>query len=158
MGAGHRKQRDILTCPISQLAAQIIALHALSPAQARNAYSGLILIPGFDQLRFSALLSKCKKLWSESNVRYGAFWDGQDVLQKVLQDPLDWHSVAAVRGRLIICLRLLQLTRSIDLAQCLRTTYQVGTAHYLLLKRKGSPRPQWEEVVDGGLPAAVNPW
>ena len=59
-GLATENKVDILTCPISQLAAQIIALHALSPAQARNAYSGLILIPGFDQLRFSPLFSSAR--------------------------------------------------------------------------------------------------
>lgn len=83
-GIAAENKVDILTCPMSQLAAQIIALHAVAPAQARNAYSGLILIPGFDQLRFSPLLSNCKKMWSESNVRYGAFWDGHAVCCKSL--------------------------------------------------------------------------
>ena len=72
-GLAVERQINLLTTPLPQLAALILNLHQVSPSQARNAYSELILIPGLDQLRFSPLLTKCKKLWSDSSAKYGIF-------------------------------------------------------------------------------------
>ena len=51
---------DLKTASWHQIAAEIIYLNSLSPAQARNAYSALLLIPGFDQIRFPPCLIRAK--------------------------------------------------------------------------------------------------
>ena len=65
---------DPLTVSFAQIAAALIQLHAFSPAQARNAYSGVLLIPGFSHFRFETFLIAFKKLWHSINQRYDTFW------------------------------------------------------------------------------------
>ena len=58
---------------LPQIAAQLAALHELSPADARNAYSALLLLPQFEQLRFSPLLTSLKRQWNHAQHRYSTF-------------------------------------------------------------------------------------
>ena len=58
---------------LSQVASAIITLHQISPSQAKNAYSGMLLVPGFSALRFEPLLTPFKKLWNSSTQKYGNF-------------------------------------------------------------------------------------
>ena len=139
------------------LAAQVLALNEISKSHAKNAYAGLVLLPGLDQLRFSPLLRKTKQEWNASNKRYGTFWDAQEVLAKMANDPLDPSSVSQVRSRLILVLRILQLTRSIDLERASRSISWSNGQAFMLLRRKGHLRPAWEGIVDGGLPLSINP-
>ena len=142
---------------IVALAAQVIALNEISSSHAKNAYAGMVLLPGLDQLRFCPLLKKLKQEWNSSTTRYGTFWDARDVLAKMASQPLDLTSVSQVRGRLILVLRLLQLTRSIDLERASRSISRTGGQTFLLLRRKGHLKPSWEALVDGGLPFGINP-
>ena len=48
---------------LGQVASAIIKLHHLSPGQAKNAYRGRLLLPGFSALRFQPLLNPSKKFW-----------------------------------------------------------------------------------------------
>ena len=48
---------DPLECSLHQVVAGLISLHKVSPSQARNAYSAMLLVPGFSQLRFAPLLA-----------------------------------------------------------------------------------------------------
>ena len=58
---------------LSQVASAIITIHHLSPSQAKNAYSGMLLVPGFSALRFEPLLTPFKKLWSSSTKSMALF-------------------------------------------------------------------------------------
>ena len=53
---------NIQNCSIERVAAKVIKLFQVSKNQARNAYSALLLVPGFDQLRFCTLLNSYKKI------------------------------------------------------------------------------------------------
>ena len=59
---------------LSQVASAIITLHHLTPSQAKNAYSGMLLVPGFSALRSEPLLAPFKKLCNSSTQKYGTFW------------------------------------------------------------------------------------
>ncbi len=98
-----------------------------------------------------------KQEWNASTTRYGTFWDASSVLAKMARQPLDLTSVSQVRGRLILALRLLQLTRSIDLERASRSISMAGGQAFMLLRRKGHLRPSWEGLIDGGLPLGINP-
>ena len=132
---------------IYQLASQIVYLNKFSPSQARNAYSAMLLIPGWDQLRFCPLLHQCKRNWNYSQAKYSTFWDAEDVLQKVALAPLNWKSIEEVRNRLIIVCRLLNLYRSVDLARTWRCQSSVGKQFYVLTQRKNQKKPQWEALI-----------
>ena len=71
------------TMSIYQMASQILYLHKFSPSQARNAYSAMLLIPGWDQLKFCPLLNQCKRAWNYSQPKYSTFWDAEMVLKKI---------------------------------------------------------------------------
>ena len=43
----------------------------------------LLLIPGFDQLRFNPLLCRCKKRWNASEAKYSPFWSAGTFSAKV---------------------------------------------------------------------------
>jgi hypothetical protein len=135
------------TRTLQQMAGNILFLNKYSPAQARNAYSALLLLPGWEQLRFCNLLGACKRTWNSSQSKYTTFWDAEQLLQKLVQEPLDWNSIPQVRDRLIIVSRLLNLSRSIDLARTWRCQSQVGDVLYVLSQRKNQKRPQWEAFV-----------
>jgi len=130
-----------------QLASQILYINTFSPAQARNAYSAMILIPCWDQLRFCPLLLQCKRTWNYSQAKYSTFWDADILLKTLLAQYLDWKSVEQVRNRLIIVCRILNLFRSIALARTLLCKTKVGDTTYVLTKRKKS-----EKASVGGTP------
>ena len=52
-----------------------------------------------------------------------------------------------VRDRIIVVCRLLNLSRSIDLARTWRCQSQVGDQVYVLTQRKGQKKHQWECLV-----------
>ena len=128
---------------LEQMAGNIVFLNQFSPAQARNAYSALLLLPGWGQLRFSPLLVSCRKIWQKSQAKYSTFWDATSVLEKLADMSLDWDSVQEVRDRLIIIFRLLNLSRSIHLARTWRCLSQVGDQAFVRTQRKNQKRPQW---------------
>ena len=99
-----------------EVAQVLLLLNVQSQAQARNDYLACLLIPGLEQLRFNALLRKCRQQWNTSKEKYAAFWDAESVLTKLKQECVDFNSIEQVRDRLIICWRLFPLHRSIDLA------------------------------------------
>ena len=93
---------------LGQVAFAIITLHHLYPSQAKNAYSGMLLVPGFSALRFEPLLAPFKKLWNSSTQKYGTFWEPAELIQQLATTPLSGNPLD-LRERLLICLRLLCL-------------------------------------------------
>ena len=132
---------------IQTIASQIQKMSLLSPSEARHAYSGILLVPGMESLRFSPLLKQCKREWSASIAKYSDFWDAKRVLDCLQAQPLNWHSVQSVRDRLIIVMRLLHLCRSVDLAQTYRSISFQEKTPYILMKRKGQQLAQWERLI-----------
>ena len=136
-----------LNCPMEEVAIFITRMASLSLHEARNAYSACIFIPELDSLRFSKTLQPIKRLWNFSPPKYQDFWDGKDVLQKLATTPINWSSIVQVRDRLIITMRLLHLTRSIDLQRTYRTLSFYDEKLWILIQRKGAHRPSWEEMM-----------
>ena len=154
MHEGINPEREDLT----QVAAQIIALHQISPSQSRNAYSAMLLIPKFSQLRFVPILLPYKKLWNTSEARFATFWNANDVLKQLLHTPLNSNSVKDVRERLILVWRLFALARSVDLARILRSFTLVRNSPYVLIQRKGWKTCKWEQVITLPETPEISPW
>ena len=148
---------------LDQVADSIIQLFAFSPAQARNAYSAVLLIPGFGGVRFHPLLNAYKKLWNRNLEKYGSFWDPLPILLRLARTdyaslgvivPPVWlglrpppSPISALRTHLIICCRLLCLYRSSDLANIKRVVSVMGGVPYIKIRRKGQRVFKWERVV-----------
>ena len=121
----------------NQVVSGIIELHKASPAQARNAYSAVLLLPNLGGVRFHPLLRKFKQLWNSNMERYASFWDcrpliarlakaaGADSTPQAQQDHLHRMQLADLRSQLILVSRLLCLFRSVDLANVQRC-YSLG--------------------------------
>ena len=124
---------DLLSASLDVIASELLLLRQNYVPQARHAYSALLLLPGFDQLRFSPLLKIVRREWNQSDTKYSSFWDAATFLQTIAQQPLDWVSIKEVRGRFIICWHLLGLHRSIDLARLQRCVSFVGKTPFVLL-------------------------
>ena len=135
---------------VEKIADAIIQLFKLSPAQARNAYSGVLLLPGVGaNLRFHPLLKPYKRLWNVSTERYGAFWDPTPLLMHLAETNFVTlqEDLPKLRLHLILVCRLLCLYRSADLANLKRTASVLGGVPYIKIKRKGQKFPKWERVV-----------
>ena len=125
--------------------------------QARSAYAALLLIPGFQQLRFCKILQPLKRLWNTSQPKYVTFWSASRVIHLLANTPLRWGCPLEVRNRLILAWRIFHLHRSIDLARTFRTVSTMGPHGYILCQRKGWSHPRWEEVIR--LPLKfLSPW
>ena len=122
------------------------------------AYSALLLIPGYEGLRFLPFLKKCKQEWNSSSPKYTQFWSAEKVLERLTHMPLNWCSVREVRDRFIICARLLQLTRSIDLHRCWRVLAKGSEdTWFLKIRRKGHHQAAWEQLLHVPSYPALSP-
>ena len=131
-----------------QVADAIIQIFTASPAQARNAYSAVLLIPGYGNLRFHPLLRPYKKSWNTNLEKYGAFWDPTEVLLALQQTPLCSLTEQDLRTHFIISSRLLCLYRSSDLANLKRSVSVLnGKTPFIKIRRKGQKMPKWERIV-----------
>ena len=146
------------TASLWEIAAEIVKLNVVNKNEARNAYSALLCIPGMDQLRFSPLLRQVKKMWNQNVPKYPTFWSAADLLPQIARQPLNLSDVGQVRSRLILCWRLVQLARSIDLARLYRKISFISGKPFVWIHRKGWPGPRWEEVVCLPTLPMVCPW
>ena len=123
---------------VQEVAEGLLKLNSFSPAEARNAYSGCLLVPGLGGLRFSPLLAQIKRQWSQNISKYACFWEVSPILRALAADntPLCDLPTATLRLRLIMALRLLCLFRGIDLARLWRSHCEVGGVHYVLVRRR----------------------
>ena len=149
---------DPLSASTFQVASWLLQFNAMSPSAARNAYSALLLIPDMSNLRFCTLLNKCKRQWNQSSPRYPAFWDANDVLQKLESQPFDWKNMVQLRERLILSWRILMLYRSVDLARLYRVCTRVHSMPYVWVQRKGWHCPRWEAVLQLPDRPHICPW
>ena len=168
------KNPSPVSSSLSEVASSIVGLHGFSSSLARNAYSAMLLVPGFQQLRFAPLLGPFRKMWNQGAERYAAFWDPTEMVKDLAGSPLKGSDpavcgvhglthcvctcsdIAALRARLIIVCRLLGLLRSIDLSRVLRAVSFVGDAPFILLQRTGWKTHKWEQIVS--IPGAPRIW
>ena len=134
---------------LEQVADAIIQIFQVSPSQARNAYSGVLLIPGFSQLRFVSLLSPYKRLWNLNVEKYGTFYDPWPILLQLAKIKFSdlISSLPALRRQFILCSRFLCLYRSSDLANMKRCVSVVTERPFIKLRRKGQKFPKWERIL-----------
>ena len=85
-------------------------MHSFSPSNALNAYCALLLIPGFDQIKFHPLIAPYRKVWNKSEPKYAAFWDPMPVFMAFLNTSYDHNVVAQLRLKLILLWRFLGLS------------------------------------------------
>ena len=144
----HSQKINLLEAPMEEVALQLQKMGNIDKIKAKYAYSAVVLLPGYDFLKFSPLLKNCKRDWFSSQPKYATFWDAQPVLKKLIRQKINWKNESQVRDRLILVLRLLQLCRSIDLSRMWRTMSQVGNEFYIKIQRKGALRPTWEQLLE----------
>ena len=99
-----------------QIADAIVQLFNFSPAQSRNAYSAVLLLPGIGVgLRFHPLLGPFKREWSKNVEKYASFWDPEPVLRALMAVPfhnsIEAQNVQTLRLHVILSCRLLCLYR-----------------------------------------------
>ena len=116
------KNKDPLLMSLEDIAMEIMNLNKHTSAEARHAYSALLLLPQFGGLRFLPQLRECKRDWNTHQAKYSEFWSAQPIWHALQTAPLCWSSAQQVRDRLILVLRLVHLFRSIDLHRSLRVT------------------------------------
>jgi hypothetical protein len=139
-----------LSASSDELADAIVQLFQFSPAQARNAYSAVLLLPGVGMgVRFHPLLTPYKRRWNTNVEKYGVFWDPLPILRAMAQTPLAAlkADLRTLRAHLIVTCRLLCLYRSIDLANLRRCVSVVDGIPFIQIKRKGRRCFKWERVV-----------
>ena len=162
---------------MDQIASAIIEINSWSPSQARNAYSAVLLLPGFYHLRFHNLLLPFKKLWNASTEKYGGFWDCTPVVlaylaplasdQSLDSSSLDSHcslhsletmTLKHLRERMIMICRLFNLFRSADLANLQRSASIQGSIPCMKVRRKGWKFHKWERLVSIPEFPRISPW
>ena len=121
---------DPASASLGEVASLPLRLHSESPSQARHAYAAMLLIPGFEQLRFSPLLQQVKRLWNSSQPKYATFWDAMPLVQRLSEQPLG-TSLESIHNRLILSWRFFQLSRSIDLARTFRKVSMIGEVPFI---------------------------
>ena len=77
-------------------------MHAFSPSNALNAYCALLLIPGYDQVKFHPLIAPYRKIWNKSEPKYTAFWDPMPVFMALLNTSYDHAVIAQLHLKLIL--------------------------------------------------------
>ena len=145
-----------------QIAETIVQLFKFSPAQARNAYSAILLLPGVGGgIRFHPLLGPYKKQWNKNMERYASFWDPSPVLQAMAQTPFHilTNNISLLRKHLIVTCRLLCLYRSHDLANLKRTVSILDVKiPFIKIKRKGQTMLKWERVLSLPQTPQISPF
>ena len=141
--------RDGLTIdsPSDSFAGLLLELDSYSSSTARNAYSALLLIPGFQSIRFHPLLSHVRKSWNKHTPKYAAFWDPIPVFWAFINTSYDLSVIKEVRIKLILLWRFLGLFRSFDLSRTLRQVSSVGTRRFVAVRRNNKSSYRWEEVL-----------
>ena len=94
----------------AEIADALVQIFVKNKNMARQAYSGVVLIPGRSDLRFSALLKTYKHSWNLSLQKYADFWNPQDSLMKMAVATCP-TGIKDTRDRLVIVLRFLDRKR-----------------------------------------------
>ena len=98
MGLYSSKGGDPATLSLQGIASEIAFMASVNLNEARNAYAAFAMVPGYEALKFSPLLKRCKASWSVSSPKYSDFWDGAKVLTRLSKCLFNWESVKAVRA------------------------------------------------------------
>jgi integrase len=123
--------------PLWKFSAWLVEMSNHHPLhEVRNAYSGLLLIPGVEQLRFEGTLRPLKRKWSQTRPKYDAFYEVDTLIQILMEGPMP-TSEEGVRRQLILLLRLLCLFRGVDLARAKNNLVIKQGLWYIPMIRKG---------------------
>ena len=80
---------DPATLSLQGIASEIAFMASVNLNEARNAYSAFAMVPGYEALKFSPLLKRCKASWSVSSPKYSDFWDGAKILTRLSRCPVN---------------------------------------------------------------------
>ena len=125
-----------INSPLDAFLGLLLELHAVSRSQARNAYSALLLVLGFHDVKYHPLLKHAKKEWNKHFPRYAAFWDPVPVFVAFLNTSYDVKSIAHARIRLILLWRFLGLFTSIDLSPTRGHVSSIVERRFVVVQRK----------------------
>ena len=85
------------------------------------AYSASLLVPGFENVRFSPLLTPLKRRWGDSTPKYAMFYDCQPMLKELAASKsIASLSLLELRLHTILALRFCNLYRGCDLQNMVR--------------------------------------
>ena len=73
---------------MEEIALQLQKMSQIDKIKTKYAYSAIVLLPGYDFLKFSPLLKSCKREWFTSQPKYATFWDAQPLLHKLLRQKI----------------------------------------------------------------------
>ena len=132
--------------PTDAFVGLLIDLHQFSESHARNAYSALLLILGFDQIEFHPMLAPYRKQWNKSTAKYAAFWDPMPIFLAFINTSYDRGVISQVRLKLILLWRFLTFFRSIHFSQVRRDVSSIGDRNWVVVRRKNQWDFRWEEV------------
>ena len=147
----------IINSPLDAFGGLLLELHAVSHSQACNAYSALLLVPGFHDVKYHPLLKHAKKQWNKHSPRYAAFWDPVPVFLAFLNTSYDVKYNAHARIPLILLWRFLGLFTSINFSRTRRQISSIGEHRFVVVRRKNKPDYRWEEILVLRLDA-WSPW
>ena len=74
-----------LSMSIEEVASWILRFSQVQPHTARNAFSGLLHVPGWEYLKFSPCIKQAKRFWNVSGPKYADFWDAEKNPHKIVQ-------------------------------------------------------------------------
>ena len=151
-----------VSATVQEVAVGLMSLHSFSKNDSRNAYSAMLLFPGFQALRFHSMITVLKKEWTGGAPKYGAFWSAEPLLQQLLHatptSSINLMPLCELRLQLILVCRLLMLHRGIDLSRVLRTVSVLGGRPFMKIQRKGWKAHQWEEILSIPETKIISPW
>jgi hypothetical protein len=130
-----------------QAASTVLALHSFAPYRASAAYNTFLLFARFNQLRFEPSLRNVKKLWNTSSAKYVTSYNFKHILQKWAATPVPAFE-EAIRGRLVMVLRIMHLMRSIDVSRTRRSAAEFRDQWFVPVMRKGAKVHSLEQLID----------
>ena len=135
--------------PLDALVRLLLALHALSHGQVCNAYSALLLVPEFHDVKYHPLLKHAKKECTQKKDSpcYAAFGVPVPVFVAFVNTSYDVKYIAHACIGLILLWRSLGLFRSIDLRRTRRQISSIGECRLFVVQRKNKPDFPWEEIL-----------
>ncbi len=152
------KEMDAVSATLTEVAAKLLQFDQIFPTQSRHAYASLLLIPGLEQLAFQPILRQLKRKWNSSEARYVSFYDASGPVATLAAKGLNWTSMEDLRTQLILCMRFFMLCRNVDLERMYRTISFIDEQPFVLVQRKGWPKPRWEALVRLPAHPQLCPW
>ena len=137
----------------------ILKMSVESLSEAKMAYSASLLVPGFEAVRFSHLLTPLKRRWGDSTPKYAMVYDCQPMLKELASKAtIACMSLMELRLHTILALRFCNLYRGCDLQNMIRELCWVQNSCFVKVKRKGWTSHRLEEIISVPSAPNISPW